>query len=275
VQVLVNKADRLAGGDEAAANRARVLASVHEGLAEAGLESWSAPLLVSARRALAGKLGDAQALAESGWGEVETMLEREFFARSEELKERALRRRALAIVARLGQTAAHAADEERARSDAARQRVDAIGRAAARIDRDAEAVATRIAESMLRPSAAWKSELAIVVAGRTAEGIAGDLPLQRYRVERALGHLARPLAQALAGAADGTGIAPADLAPIARASVRAYASVASESTPLLLLARSAVASLVEHLVSAASSPALPPRAAGLVGELSAFAAALS
>jgi small GTP-binding protein len=275
VQVLVNKADRLSGATEAAAeNRARVLRSVNEGLAETGLASWSPPLLVSARRALAGKLGDAQALAESGWGEVEAMLEREFVARSEELKERALRRRALAIVAKLGRAAAQAADEERATAEAARHRVEALGHAAARIDRDVEGVAARIAEGMVRPAAAWKGELAIVVAGRSLDGIAGDLSLQRYRVERALAHLARPIAQALAGAADGTGIAPTDLAPIARASVRAFASVASENAPLLPLARSAVASLVEHLATAAASPPPLPRAAGLVGELSSFAAAL-
>ncbi len=273
VQVLINKADRL--GPDGSDNHAEVLASVREGLAEMGLASWSPPLLVSARRALAGKLGDAQALAESGWARVEEMLEKEFVARSEELKERALRRRALAIVATLGQAAARAADEERANADSARKRVEALGHAAARIDRDAEGVATRIAEGLALQATAWKSELSIVVAGRNPDGLATDISLQRYRVERALALLARPLAHALAGAADGSGIAPADLSPIARASVRAFASIAGEGAPLLPLARSAVASLVDVLASAAASPSAPPRAAGLVGELTSFADVLA
>ncbi len=230
---------------------------------------------MSARRALAGKLGDAEALAESGWGEVEAMLEREFVARSEELKERALRRRALAIVATMGQAAARAAEEERAGAESARRRVEAMGRAAARIDRDPETIATRIAEGTLRQAEAWKSDLALVVAGRSQDGLADDLSLQRYRVERALAHFSRPLAQALAGAADGSGVSPADLAPLTRASIRAFASVADEAAPVLPLARSAVASLVEHLASAAASPPPPARAAGLVGELAAFADALA
>ena len=221
VQVLVNKADRLTP-----AEGERVLASVLEGLAEAKLESWSPPLLFSARRALLGKLGDLAALAASGWSEVETMLESQFVARSEELKERALRRRALAIVATLGQTAARAADEERARDDAVRARIAAMARAAARIDRDAEGVASRIADGLGAPTATWNRELEVVVSGRDPQGISADTSLLRYRVDRALSHLARPLAQALAGAADGSGVTPSDLAPLARASVRAFAWVA-------------------------------------------------
>lgn len=277
VQVLVNKADRLGPEATAAAeeNRQRVLDSVKQGLAEAGLASWSAPLLLSARKALAGKLGDADALAASGWADVEAMVEREFVARSQELKERALRRRALAIVAALGQAAARAADAERASEDAARKRVEAMGHAAARIDRDVETVAARIVEGLAKPSAAWTNELAIVAAGRSADVAAGDASLQRYGVDRALAHLARPLAHALAGAADGTGVTPGELAPLARASIRAFASVADSSAPLLPLARSALASLVEHLVSAAAAPQSPLRAAGLVGELSSFSDVLA
>jgi small GTP-binding protein len=268
VQVLVNKADRL--GPEGSEARARVLASVNEGLAEMGLASWSPPLLLSARRALAGKLGDGSALAESGWTAVETMLEAEFVARSEELKERALRRRALGIVATLGQSAARAADEERAAEETARKRSLALAHAAARIDRDAEAVAARIAESLGAPAATYARELALVVAGRT-DGAAADPSLQRYRVDRALALFSRPLSHALAGAADGSGVAPSDLGPMVRATLRAFASVAGDGAPLLPLARSAVASLVEHLLSASASPPAPPRAGGLVGELAAFA----
>ena len=269
VQVLVNKVDRLAEAD-----RARVLAAVNEGLAESGLASWTPPLAFSARLALAGKLGDAEALVASGWSDIEAMLERELIARSEELKERALRRRALAIVGAMGHAAAREADEERARDEARRARSEAVAHAAARIDRDAETIAARVAEGLTPVAAAWHADLALVIAGRDPESLAADASLARYRVDRALAHLARPLAHALAGAADGTGVTPADLAPTARASVRAFAAAARDTASLLPLARSATASLVEHLTSTAAVPPPPQRASGLVGELSAFAEAL-
>ncbi|HEY2512492.1 MAG TPA: hypothetical protein VGI39_16610, partial [Polyangiaceae bacterium] len=116
--------------------------------------------------------------------------------------------------------------------------------------------------------------IALVAAGRDPQSMENDPSLQRYRVDRALSHLARPLAHALAGAADGTGIAPADLTPLARASIRTFAGLATPDTPLTPLARSAIASLVEHLIAAAATPPPPRRATGLVGELGAFASVL-
>ena len=68
VQILVNKADRLAPDD-----LARVLAGVAVALGETGIRSLSPPLAFSAKRALAGKLGDAAALEGSGWGAVEAL----------------------------------------------------------------------------------------------------------------------------------------------------------------------------------------------------------
>jgi small GTP-binding protein len=269
VQVLVNKVDRLAPDD-----RARVLASVNEGLADAGLASWTPPLAFSARLALAGKLGDADALAHSGWAEVEALLERELITRSDELKERALRRRALTIVAAMGQAAAREADEERARDDALRARTETVARTAARIDGDLDAIAARVAEGLERAAEAWRAELALVVAGRSPESLAVDASLARYRVDRALAHLARPLAQALAGAADGTRVTPAELTATARTSIRAFAASTPDPSSLAPLARSAVASLAEYLATSASMAPPPRRASGLVGELATFAASL-
>ncbi len=96
VQMLVNKADRLAPD-----GLATVMASVDEALAETGIPSWAPPLALSAKRALAGKLGDAAALEASGWAAVQTLLDERIVARSDELKERSLRRRAARIVLRL------------------------------------------------------------------------------------------------------------------------------------------------------------------------------
>jgi GTP-binding protein EngB required for normal cell division len=96
VQMLVNKADRLAPAD-----LAKVMASVDEALAETGIPSWAPPLALSAKKALAGKLGDAVALEESGWAAVQTLLDERIVARSDELKEWSLRRRAACVVASL------------------------------------------------------------------------------------------------------------------------------------------------------------------------------
>jgi hypothetical protein len=205
---------------------------------------------------------------------VEALLERELITRSDELKERALRRRALTIVAAMGQAAAREADEERARDDALRARTETVARTAARIDGDLDAIAARVAEGLERAAEAWRAELALVVAGRSPESLAVDASLARYRVDRALAHLARPLAQALAGAADGTRVTPAELTATARTSIRAFAASTPDPSSLAPLARSAVASLAEYLATSASMAPPPRRASGLVGELATFAASL-
>jgi small GTP-binding protein len=271
VQILLNKADRLAP-DEVAT----VMRTVAEGLAEAGFSSWSPPLALSARRALAGKLGDAAALADSGWAAVEALLDAQIIGRSEELKERALRRRALAIVALLGQGAARIADDERRRSDALHRRADATSRAAAALDRDADTIAARIAEGLAAPAASWAGDLSTVVTGRDPEAAARDVTVLRYRVERALARLARPLGQALAVAAPGADVSPAELAPTVRALVRAFAASTGDPSDVLPLARAAVATLLEQLGAAAMAERAPPAlASGRVLELAALARALA
>src|SRR5262249_50578332 len=81
VQILVNKADRLKAEDIA-----RVMSNVGESLEETGLRSWSAPIALSARLALQGKLGDADALEKSGWDAVQKLLDEQIIGRSDELK---------------------------------------------------------------------------------------------------------------------------------------------------------------------------------------------
>src|SRR5208283_1371422 len=103
--MLVNKADRLQPADLQA-----VMQSVDEALAETGLPSWAPPLALSAKKALAGKLGDAQALEQSGWAAVQAMLDERIVARSDELKERALRRRAARVTQALAAQASAEAE---------------------------------------------------------------------------------------------------------------------------------------------------------------------
>jgi len=272
VQMLVNKADRLSAGD-----LERVMKSVEAALVEAQISSWARPLPLSAKHALAGKLGDAKALEDSGWGAIDAMLEDQIASRHEALKERALRRRAARIVARLAAQAAAEAARKGAADDALAARAHAIGQAAASIERDADSVAADLARSLGPSAQAWGQDLALVFVGRDRQSAARDPSLIRYRVERAVAALAQPLARALSSLAPQAGLGPAQLAPAARTLVRAAAEASEDADPealLLPLARASVATLVDHLFALSVRPTPATRAAGLVRELAAFAAAL-
>jgi small GTP-binding protein len=270
VQMLVNKADRLAGIAVQAVMRA-----VEEALAVSGLPSWAPPLALSAKRALAGKLGDARALEESGWAGVQALLEERIVARSAELKERALRRRAARIVAQMAAAAATDAARQREEDEARAARAHALGQTAGAIERDAEAVARDLAKSLAPAAEAWQRDISLVYVGRDRASTLGDPVLARYAVDRALDGLAGPLARALAALVPEATIAPSSLTPLSRALVRAAASISSDAESLSLpLARSAVATLVDHLFAQSTAPPPTARAAGLLRELHALAAVL-
>ncbi|MDB4994431.1 MAG: hypothetical protein JWM74_1863, partial [Myxococcaceae bacterium] len=272
VQMLVNKADRFGEAD-----LAKVMAMVLESMKEIGLESWTPPLPLSARLALAGKLGDEAALAKSGWGPVEELLDQQIVARSEELKERALRRRGARVVEQLAARAASLADDERGAVDRITRRSQVIAQAAAKLDREADDAAKRLA-SMLGPSAeAWQKDLEVVVTGRDREAAASDPILLRYRVERALARFGPALADGLASLAPDAGLKPQDLVPLTRALVRplGFASGAAGSAAVTPLARAAVATLIEHHAVLAVPPPRRAIATGLQSELLALKAALA
>jgi GTP-binding protein EngB required for normal cell division len=271
VQMLVNKADRLA-----ADGLARVMASVDEALAETGIPSWAPPLALSAKKALAGKLGDAKALEESGWAAAQALLDERIVARSDELKERALRRRAARIVARLTTLASAEAARQKAEDEARTARGKAIGQATAKLERDADAVAEHLATSLAPHAKAWASDLELVHVGRDRADARADPMLARYRVDRALAALAPPLARALASLAPEAALSPSQIAPFARALVRAAAAAAPGDPEELLppLARAAVTTLVDQLFALSVAAPGPTRAPGLLRELNALATAL-
>jgi small GTP-binding protein len=272
VQILVNKADRLTSSE-----LALVMKSVDDALVEARIVSWAPPLALSAKRALAGKLGDAKALEESGWGAAQTMLEERIVARHGELKERALRRRAARVVARLAAQASAEAERRRAEDEGLASRAHSIGRAAATIERDANAVAAELARSLAPSAQEWGRDLAVVFVGRDRESTNRGGILARYRAERAVAAMAPPLARALASLAPESSLGPSQLAPAARTLVRAAAEASEASDPdalLLPLARAAVATLVERLFALSIAPAPRARAQGLLRELTAFTEAL-
>ncbi len=270
VQMLVNKADRLGPDD-----LAKVMETLRIALDEVGLASTTPPIALSARLALAGRLGDAAALEASGWSKVQSLLDEEIVARSADVKERALRRRAARLVARLGASAARAMEAEQAERAREEARVVALREAVARVDREAEALGKRITTALETPMTAWRRDLRMVAAGRDAAA-AQDPSLGQYRTDRALAHLAGPLEAELARLVPDTSARRLPVRAIARAAVRTYASApTSEAAAPTPLVSASIATLGEVLSRAAVPTPSTAMATGLVRELRALSEALA
>jgi small GTP-binding protein len=266
VQILIGKSDRVPESE-----RSKILGMVERALAETGLASIAPPVLFSARLALAGKLGQEGALEKSAWPEVQHILDEDVIARSDVLKERALRRRAHALVVKLGEEATERARREAQTSQERANRSRALGAAAGKIERDTDSLAAALARSLEPAGKELERDLAVTVVAPTGDA---DGTLLRYRTERALGRLAPTLATAMAGIAEGTGLAPSEFAPLSKLLVRTVATAAK--TPLgEPLARAAVLALAEHLRGLALSPVPETQGAPLERELRAFAEALA
>ena len=279
IQVLVNKADRL-GPDGVT----KVMDVVRASLDEIGIASLAPPLPLSARQALAGRLGDEAALAASGWAAVQALLDEQIVARADTLKERALRRRALRAIEGLAKSATAAADAHEAKTRAAEEAARARALVAARIEGDAGDVAASIAGFLEPLTQAWQRDLDVIVTGRDADAARSDAVLARYRAERAVAHLSGPLAQALANVTKDARTTPDDFAAASRAVVRAAAGAwtgaapkrdAVAESPALPIARAAVATAIEVLLGGANATLEPSPAAAIGRELAAVSRALS
>lgn len=274
VQILVNKADRLRPED-----LNKVMDMVRSSLSATHLTSWSEPLALSARLALAGKLGDLQALDASGWTRVQELLDAQILGKSAQLKERALRRRAARIVGALASRAIRLASDERAAQETRAARAQAFAQKAAKLDREADEAAQILAGALVRAAQSWHRDLEVIATGRDPEALLEDPVLLRYRVDRATFHLAPPLAKVLAQLGwDGEReISRAELEglPMARALVRTFAASGGNPDALLPLTRSAVTTLIERLSSLATPPLEVGSATGLVDEMRALADRLS
>jgi GTP-binding protein EngB required for normal cell division/tetratricopeptide (TPR) repeat protein len=282
VQVLVNKADRLTR-DEVA----RVLGSVNEGLASMGLASWRPPCAFSSKRALAGRLGDPEALRDSGWGEVQRLLDDGVVAQSAGLKDLSMRRRASVLVSHLvdgyrGRLAKEGITADR-QADASRQ----AAMASSRIERDEEEVVSALVSKVEAQVRRWESDQSMIFVGRDARdrfAWEGDPLLERYRIDSALTTIAPTLLRELAAFAPQSlrgSLERGPLPSLVRATIRTAAActpAAARTTDrfVVALCRAAVAALVEQLVShsMATSNAGVTRTAGALRELEQFAAAL-
>jgi small GTP-binding protein len=270
LQILVNKVDRLSVAD-----RARVMDLVVSSLSDLGITSQAPPLALSARLALAGKLGDAEALEASGWPDVQRLLDETLVARSASLKERALRRRAHALTNQLvtrARTLAEAEAEARARREA---EAHTASRVAAALDRELDDVVATVARALEPSLLAVRRDMLVVAVGRDRAQLSADRTLTRYRSERALAHVAPPLARALKTLAEGTPLDETALLPLARALVRAASAAAEDLGDGSALARAATLTVVERLSSLAVAPQAPSHAEPLLRELDAIAEALA
>jgi small GTP-binding protein len=271
VQILVNKADRLRPED-----LEKVMSVVSEALSETGLASWSMPLALSARLALQGKLGDEQALAKSGWDRVQTLLDEQIVGRSDELKERGLRRRAGRVVGDLLLRARTQADAERFSITTARARAQELALRAAGLERESGPAAQVVAGALAENAAEWRRDLEVVVTGRDAHAAEADPVLARYREGRAVSRLAKALGRVLASIARGeaegdvSGASEAELQPLCRALVRTFAATGGTPGDLVPLGRSAVASLTERMMELAARVPERGRSEGRVAELEAI-----
>jgi hypothetical protein len=155
-----------------------------QGLDEVGVEPVALPVAFSAKRTLEG------AREQSGWSEVEGLLENAIVAKSEWLRDLALRRRA----ARTGTRLASLADEqwarELARARLRQARRDAVRRAADRLREQPEAVEQRLATLCREKRKELNEDLAPVL------GAERDPSAQRFIVDRARVVMGAPLARA-------------------------------------------------------------------------------
>ncbi len=259
VQMLANKADRLKPDE-----RAAVLAHIHEGLLAVGLVSQSEPLLFSARLSLKGRLGDAEALAASGWPEVEALLSERIVDASESLRERALRRRAGKVAAELAAGAAARAAQDREEARLARARRTAWLEAAARLRRERQAVA-EATDAAIEPARILLRGDLKPLGALPEERQRGDAGLREYLRERFVARLADPLVAELSRGMS-------DAPPRAAAAVRAVlmGAVASHDAPAHLLERpldrvieAAVEAFAAALVTEAEQPDLEAPGAAL------------
>lgn len=210
VQFLVNKADRVVEED-----RARVFTYVQDRLLDTGLTSLFPVVMMSSRQALAGRLGDPDALARSGWSQVEGLVEA-VAAQAPMLRDSAVRRRVRQRIQPLLVRARElaAAELTAARAEAATR--GALAQAATTLARDPTAIALRLGRALDEPRRALLEDLSPLDQGEPATS-------RVYIAGRAVQRLAAPLAAALAAALlpdEHRAVAPEILQPILAASLQ-------------------------------------------------------
>ena len=273
LQILANKADRLA-----AAELGRVVEHIREGLDEAGLPSLAPPIAFSARLSLKGRLGDEAALAASGWAEVEALFSQRIVDESDDLREGALRRKALRVASELCELAAARAAEDRALAREVRERRDALRAAASRLGRERQAIAG-VVDHALEPARRLLAADLRPLAELPDDRRRGDPGLRAWVVERVVARLAEPVAHEIARAVSAPALPARAVAAVRAVLMGAVAAVEVPADladrPLDRIVMAAIDALASALVAEAVQPPPPTPAAAIEQRLDALRSALS
>jgi len=174
---------------------------VGKSLEETGIGSYAPPLAFSARLSLKGKLGDAAALEASGWEAVEALLSVHIVDRSAELREMALRRRALGISRELATVAAMRSAEDREKIARARGERDLLVAASAKLLRERKTLSPSLERALEPARRALAADLR-PLGDMTDERQRLDSALQTYVQDRFVFRLTDPLVSEIRRAVD-------------------------------------------------------------------------
>ena len=221
-----------------AEDRSAVVNHVREALKSVSFSSYSPPIAFSAKLSLRGRLGDADALAASGWALVEELFAERIVDSSESLKERALRRRAAQVATELAAVASSRASVDRGAQRAARARAESLRQAATRIRRDRAALAASIDQAIEPARHLLKADLRPLGA-LPEDRQRSDAGLRDYLSERFVTRLGDPVLAELARCAAGSAVGsdPFNVPTAAASGVRAVllGAVASQDMPRTLV----------------------------------------
>ncbi|MCC6645003.1 MAG: dynamin family protein, partial [Polyangiaceae bacterium] len=183
VLCVANKRDRLAPGELPAVERA-----LRDAIDGAGVAPLRPPVVLSARQALAEKLGHADR-SEGGASELDALFDEAVLRAAPSLHARSLRRRATSLVEALLSAATSRASAERDARDQGARAQRALTAHARRLE-DAAAAQKAIGEAIAEARAALARDLCAV-------GHASDDDARGYVEDRVVTHLVAPLARAL------------------------------------------------------------------------------
>ncbi len=240
---VANKRDRLAAHD-----RGVVMRALDAALSEAGASPLAPPALVSARQALAEKLGRA-AQTEGDAAALDQTFERGVLSEARSLHERSIRRRASALAATLLEAAAAGAARERRADEEAERAQQAIIAMVRRLD-DAQLVQKAVTEAIAPARAALSRDLCAV-------GQASDDEARAYVEDRAVAHLGRPIATGLTGAARAPVVAAVEAALRGLVAGLSRPAAAAEVPTATLVRATIGAARAALLATVVASPAEP------------------
>lgn len=250
--VVVNKSDRVPKGELGA-----VLSHVEVSLRQEQIPHLGRPVALSARQALKGKLGDAEALEESNWQNMERMLSDDVDGQRGRWRRLGVVRSLLAVLASLELEVGRREAMMRVDSDHARERALARFAAANTLVQRRDELKSKLFERLKPVLDVLLDDLRPLV--NLERGKAESVSVRRYRMSRFADRLCEPLALEL-GQLLSIPIEEAAHTWL-RATLRGIAAVDTSTDPITerdfeFLFDSIAASLEEWLRRQESAPAL-------------------